>query len=419
MLPVAVRVPPSSLLTITLSVLVAAAACDGPVAPSDPAEGGTVSPNGGVVSAHEGRVRLTVPAGAVSRPVEVTVDEVANPPGDPRLIRGTSYDFQPDGLAFRTPATMELRYADADLGGAVEGRLRIHRWNGSEWRPVAGGTIDAGAGRAMGEVDGFSLYAVLEDPCAAAPFLVGKPVAGRLTVGDCQVERAGEIRYEELFAWEPAGTAAVDVRLEAPAIVPGVGMQEAGSDPASALVLASDEPSEKGSAGFSVLASGGEYEIYAASTGAEEGDFLLEALPGSTSNGLGCSRGLFVIPPVREVPQEIDDASDCVVTIEHSTTPEVIGRQTVEEYFWIKVPAGATVEATASRTGGEPDFTPFPTLFLGGGAVVQAEGDPTAAAKTVSHTVEEERFLLLGVSSTLDGDFEYTQGSYTLSVEVR
>lgn len=413
---------PPFLVLAALLALPLAAGCGSPsepTPPDDPEEEETVAPEGGVISSDGGKVTLTVPSGAVSEETPITVTPVEAPPSDPLLVPGTAYDFGPDGLTFQEPVTMELRYDESSVRQeGTEARLRLHRWEGSAWRPVPAGRVDLAGDRVSAEVTSFSTYAVVEDPCVPAPLATDTTVTARLTAGDCQVELEEELRYEELFSVETGEVTAFRVRMESSEVLPATGLLGADGERTSALLLASSEPAEGDVAGFTVVAGPGDYRLYAASPEAAEGDFELSLTSGSPSNGLGCAEGQFLVPPVPGIAQSLDDSVDCVVTIEFPAIPDVDGEETVEEYFWIGVPAGATATVTTTRTGGDPDFAPFPTLFLGNGEVVQTDGDPSASSKTITHTAARDRFLLLGVSATLDGDFEYTQGTYDLSVSV-
>lgn len=89
---------------------------------------GTVDDTGGDVGTTDGRVTLSVPAGAlpVGTSVDVTIREVsgASPSADLAAFAGASpvvaYDLSPDGTAFTQPVTVTIRLPQsAGAGGAI------------------------------------------------------------------------------------------------------------------------------------------------------------------------------------------------------------------------------------------------------------------------------------------------------------
>ena len=61
----------------------------------------TIGPRGGRIEIAEAGVALTVPAGALTEPVEITVRAPAG--------AEMAFEFEPHGLQFLTPATIEVR----------------------------------------------------------------------------------------------------------------------------------------------------------------------------------------------------------------------------------------------------------------------------------------------------------------------
>lgn len=126
------------------------------------ADGGFVGANGGTVSAAQGGVVLTVPAGAVGSGTALTVNPVTNPPPNPQLINGTAYELGPAGTTFAQPVTVQIQYSDAALNGADENWLTVQRWDGQAWAPLDNGAVDAAANTVSGETSQFSPFAVIE-----------------------------------------------------------------------------------------------------------------------------------------------------------------------------------------------------------------------------------------------------------------
>jgi hypothetical protein len=71
---------------------------------------------GGSLSSANGRVTLTIPAGALSANTTISIQPVENTA--PNGI-GESYDFLPNGQQFAKPVTVTLKYTDADLAGTA------------------------------------------------------------------------------------------------------------------------------------------------------------------------------------------------------------------------------------------------------------------------------------------------------------
>jgi hypothetical protein len=407
-----------AVLAVVVSLFLVA--CGDATSPGEEPEG-VVDASGGVVTADNGKVRLEVPAGAVSGQTQITIERASAPAANPNLLPGTAYEFGPSGLQFTSPVTLDLAYDPAELpAGAHEQRLRIFKQVGSGWvldAEAAG--VDAAANRVRASIMGFSTHAVLHDPCATAPLSVGQAMSGQITQGDCLVGSS----YQERFAVEAEATTAVRITMTSSELRASLGLTAPGRDVDQALAFAArTAPADGGSATMAVLAGPASYQVYAGGHEQSLGAYTLEtAVLPDGENRLGCSEGMYVATPVSAAPQRLDDSNDCKVTIIYPSDPSVDGKQTLEEYYWIKVPAGRTATATTTRTGGEEEFTPFPTFFLGGGQVVQTSGSAVAHSKTISHTAPETRWLLLGVSATLrqgpDG-LTYTRGTYDLSVTV-
>jgi hypothetical protein len=78
----------------------------------------TIGPSGGVVE--EEGIRLTIPAGALTEDVTISVaaaPEIA--PSDGYAALSSVFLFTPDGLVFRTPAVVEIAFRGDGAGAAV------------------------------------------------------------------------------------------------------------------------------------------------------------------------------------------------------------------------------------------------------------------------------------------------------------
>lgn len=128
-------------------------------------EGAVVGTNGGVVTALGGRVELTIPHGAVTSDVQITVQPVANPTPSSHLVPGTAIELGPTGQQFAAPVRLSIHYTSGQLAaGTVEQLLRINRDAGGTWQPVAGSTTDVANQVVSANLTGFSAYSVLTSP---------------------------------------------------------------------------------------------------------------------------------------------------------------------------------------------------------------------------------------------------------------
>lgn len=136
------------------------------------ADGGKIGvPNG---NPNAGQTTLELPAGALDKPVSITVTEVD--PTDPAALPANAYaigdekpvavyKFTPDGLVFNTMPTLRLLYQDVNKDGIVDGtstqvdKLRVFWWDGYEWRLI-GGTVDPSTNLVSVPIKHFSLYAL-------------------------------------------------------------------------------------------------------------------------------------------------------------------------------------------------------------------------------------------------------------------
>lgn len=73
----------------------------------------TIGVSGGSLVSDDGRIELTIPAGALSGDKQITIQPITNEcPGG----IGLAYDLQPEGTRFAMPASLKFHYTDEDLG---------------------------------------------------------------------------------------------------------------------------------------------------------------------------------------------------------------------------------------------------------------------------------------------------------------
>ncbi|MGD8277771.1 MAG: hypothetical protein PVH00_07085, partial [Gemmatimonadota bacterium] len=112
----------------------------------------------------DGVVQLSLPAGALPEDVFITAVPATNlPSGGPPVVPGTAWDFGPDGLTFAHPVVMTIAYDPAMLPpGVDESELRIHKLVNGAYEQQNAGLVDLVNHTVSAEVDGFSVYVVIQ-----------------------------------------------------------------------------------------------------------------------------------------------------------------------------------------------------------------------------------------------------------------
>lgn len=123
-----------------------------------------VGTGGGTAKSADGAVELTIPAGALSKNVDITIKKVdldkVTKPSATLKFAGDVYEFGPEGTQFDKPVKMALKYDTSKLAGADESLLKIYKLSNGSWVEV-GGVVDKNNRTVTVEVNGFSKYAVM------------------------------------------------------------------------------------------------------------------------------------------------------------------------------------------------------------------------------------------------------------------
>lgn len=99
----------------------------------------TIGPAGGSLSSSDGRVTLTLPAGALPSQTTLSIEPISN---RAHGGIGVGYRLAPDGLALKTPATLSFHYRDSELVGSAPALLgAASRSADGLWR-WSGGVVD-------------------------------------------------------------------------------------------------------------------------------------------------------------------------------------------------------------------------------------------------------------------------------------
>jgi hypothetical protein len=103
----------------------------------------TIGPAGGTLASSDGRVVLTVPAGALAASTLITIQPVT---GEAPLHVGAGYDLLPNGLVFLQPATLTLTYTDAEMDGIDPTSVGLaYQDSLGQWTSVGYGAVDSTA----------------------------------------------------------------------------------------------------------------------------------------------------------------------------------------------------------------------------------------------------------------------------------
>ncbi len=150
--------------------------------PTDPSSSGAKAPSsrvigaaGGSVASSDGVLSVSIPAGAVSGDVMVTVSPLNSPPAG---AVGVVYDIGPTGTVFNAPVTMTFHYALASLGSASPSSLRAATYGSNAWQILAGGSVDTTAQTVSGTTMHLSPYGEIVESSGEVCATVGQ-------TGDC------------------------------------------------------------------------------------------------------------------------------------------------------------------------------------------------------------------------------------------
>jgi hypothetical protein len=116
----------------------------------------SIGPEGGVIRTADGKVSLTVPAGALTQSTVISLQPIEN---KAFLGIGPAYEFSPDGLRFAKPAQLTVEYEAGSLAGTSPDAIGIafqdekHVWQGTSAK------VDTRQGTFTARVPHFSSWA--------------------------------------------------------------------------------------------------------------------------------------------------------------------------------------------------------------------------------------------------------------------
>ena len=118
----------------------------------------TIGPAGGQLQSSDGRLTLTIPAGALASPTSIGIQPVTNTA--PASI-WLGYRMTPDGQTFAKPVHLSFAYQDFDLVGSSADALRLSYQDAQgSWHTFKSSTIDTTARTISVDTTHFTVYNV-------------------------------------------------------------------------------------------------------------------------------------------------------------------------------------------------------------------------------------------------------------------
>ncbi|RRB04644.1 hypothetical protein [Larkinella rosea] len=120
----------------------------------------TIGPEGGTIATADGKVQLVLPAGALGKATNITIQPITNTA--PNGI-GPAFRFSPDGLQFAKPATLTFAYTDERVTANDADMLKVAFQSENKiWQNVTGVTVDTQTKRISAPMAHFSDWSAYE-----------------------------------------------------------------------------------------------------------------------------------------------------------------------------------------------------------------------------------------------------------------
>ncbi len=179
-------------------------------------EGAVCGASGCSFTGIQGAVAVTVPAGALSQTVNLTVERSTTAPASPRLLPNTAFDFGPSGTTFATPATVTIKYDSSTVAAdSPESGLQLYEAQGSTWRVVPGSTVNLSTKTVTGAVSHFSTYGVLMQARVETVTITGDftpvPVTTTRQLGATLKDNEGLTLLNRAIAWSSSDPAILSI----------------------------------------------------------------------------------------------------------------------------------------------------------------------------------------------------------------
>lgn len=117
----------------------------------------TIGAEGGTLTSTDGKVTLTIPAGAVDKATPFSIEPITNTA--PNGV-GRAYRFAPDGMQFKTPLSLTYRYEDSEV--MSEELLVGYQKPDGMWYSVPGRQVDKSKNQVTVPMKHFSDWGLLD-----------------------------------------------------------------------------------------------------------------------------------------------------------------------------------------------------------------------------------------------------------------
>lgn len=174
---------------VTVACVAAAATAQG--TPTGQAVTQSIGPAGGSITSGDGRLTVTVPAGAIASATTLSIQPITNlTPGG----MGSAYRLGPEGTTFLTPVSIAFQYGTADLAGTNADDMMIAFQDAQGyWEAQVSATLDTTHQTLTAQSSHFSDWSLLTGgqlTPAEATVETGKTVV--LTFVECQPVQDGD-----------------------------------------------------------------------------------------------------------------------------------------------------------------------------------------------------------------------------------
>jgi len=159
----------------------------------EPVSGGITGETGGTAILNTGKVRVDVPAGAVSGSGTISITPIIDytvPVGLTSVVGNKVYDLSANIVGeevstFNQPLTLTFTYTSDEIQGLNESTLAIYYWNETtnQWVSL-GGTVDSNASTIKVNVTHFTKFAIIGEIVSAGGDLVKLECAANAGVND-------------------------------------------------------------------------------------------------------------------------------------------------------------------------------------------------------------------------------------------
>lgn len=136
--------------------------------PEGPAVTARIGPAGGIIVSADERIRITIPAGALTADQTISVQPL-NENNCPAGI-GQAFRLLPHGLTFAKPVTITFQYDEEDINGSAPELLRVaYQTNEGYWKSPPTKHVDTATRTVLVQTTHFSDWGVFQNMYISPP----------------------------------------------------------------------------------------------------------------------------------------------------------------------------------------------------------------------------------------------------------